>query len=65
MKLSKLFKSKWGKWVDISTGCYSYNSYVLQVRRYKNGKVKFRVAKSRTAFNCAPPTVEKLNTVES
>lgn len=42
------FKSKWGKWTDISVGAVKEHRYLLQVRRHKNGKVQFRAEKGFT-----------------
>ena len=58
-----LFKSRWGKWADISTGAIHEHRYLLQARRHKNGKVQFRVEKSAAAWNCAQPFIEDLKGV--
>lgn len=62
MKLvKKLFKKRWSKWTDMSSGSVDENKYLLQSRRHRNGKVKFRVAKSQKAWGCTAPTLEQLS----
>ncbi len=58
-----MFKSRWSKWTDISTGSVYENRYLLQARRHKNGKVEFRVAKASGAWDCSVPTLEQLATI--
>ena len=62
--MKKLFRKRWGKWTDISTGQYSHYNYILQVKRHINGKVKFRVAKSDCAWFCITPTLEQLSDID-
>jgi hypothetical protein len=59
----KLFKNKWGKWVDISTGSLCSYKYVLQARRHENGKIKMRVAQARAYDTVAHPTIGQLKEV--
>lgn len=59
----KLFKTKWGQWTDLSTGAIHGEKYLLQARRHKNGRVQFRVEKSKGAWNCEKPTIEQLKEV--
>ncbi|KQC02078.1 hypothetical protein [Pedobacter sp. Hv1] len=47
----KIFKSKWGKWTDLTIGNYCETRYLLQGRRHSNGKVEFRVVKSSAIFS--------------
>tara|TARA_R110002020_G_scaffold344086_1_gene558404 strand:+ start:1531 stop:1716 length:186 start_codon:yes stop_codon:yes gene_type:complete len=58
-----MFKSKWGKWTDISTGAVHETRYLLQARRHKDGRIQFRVEKSGTAWSCDKPTIEQLEKV--
>ena len=60
----KLFKSKWGKWNDISVGSCCGIKYVLQARRSKDGKIQMRVEKLMGAYDTvAHPTLEQLELV--
>ena len=43
----KLFKSKWGQWIDLSTAGYMGYKYLLQARRHKDGRIEYRVERSR------------------
>ena len=58
-----MFKSKWGKWNDISSGAVHETRYLLQARRHKDGRIQFRVQKSDTAWSCDKPTIEQLEKV--
>lgn len=58
-----IFKSKWGKWTDISTGAVSESRYLLQARRHKNGKVQFRVEEAKRVWGCDTFTLEQLKEV--
>ena len=58
-----IFKSKWGKWADISTGAVHDIRYLLQARRHKDGRVEFRVEMSSTAWDCDKPTIEQLEKI--
>ena len=58
-----MFKSKWGKWTDLSTGAVSEHRFLLQARRHRNGKIQFRVAKSPAAWACEKPTLEQLSKI--
>lgn len=60
-----IFKSKWGKWTDLSTGAIHEHRYLLQARRHENGRVQFRVERSPAAWTCNKPTLEQLSKVES
>lgn len=62
--LISLFKSNWGKWIDISTGAVNEHRYLLQARRHKNGMVQFRVEKSPGAWMCEKPSIEDLKRVK-
>ena len=59
-----IFKIKWGKWNDLSTGAIHEHRYLLQARRHKDGKVQFRVEKSPTAWDCEKPSIEDLKNVK-
>ena len=59
----ELFKSKWGKWVDISTSGYMEYRCVLQARRHKNGKIQYRLEKIDGVKTCPNPTIEQLEKV--
>jgi len=59
----KLFKSKWGKWTDISTGSLCQYKYVLQARRHQNGKIQMRVAEAMAYDTVAHPTIQQLREV--
>ena len=59
----KLFKSKWGKWTDVSTGSLCSYKYVLQARRHKNGKLKMRVERVIAYDTVAHATIEQLKEV--
>ena len=59
----KLFKNKWGKWADISTGSLCGYKYVLQARRHKNGKIQMRVECVKAYDTVAHPTLEQLELV--
>ena len=60
----KLFKSKWGKWSDISVGSCCGIKYVLQARRRENGKIQMRVERLMGAYDTvAHPTLEQLELV--
>lgn len=58
-----IFKSKWGQWTDLSTGAIHENRYILQARRHKDGRIKFRVEVSGTAWTTDKPTIEQLKEV--
>ena len=60
----KLFKTKWGKWMDISTGAINEHRYLLQARRHDNGRVSFRIEHVDNAWGCAVPTLEQLKDVK-
>jgi len=59
-----LFKSKWSKWADLSTGGVNDCRYLLQARRHKDGRVQFRVAQCGQAWNCNVPTMGQLKEVQ-
>lgn len=59
-----LLKSRWGKWIDLSTGAVAEDKYLLQARRHKNGKIQFRVASAKSAWCCDKPTIEQLKEVK-
>jgi hypothetical protein len=59
----ELFKNKWGKWTDISTGSLCAYKYVLQARRHKNGKIQMRVEQVSAYDTVAHPTIEQLKEV--
>jgi len=59
-----IFKSKWGKWNDISTGSLCGYKYVLQARRHKDGRIKMRVETVKAYDTVAHPTMEQLTTVK-
>lgn len=48
----KIFKTKWGKWIDLTVSSYFETRYLLQGRRHKDGRVQLRVVES-TAIFCA------------
>ena len=58
-----MFKSKWGQWVDISTGSLCSYKYVLQARRHKNGRIQMRVEQKHAYDTVAHPTLEQLKSV--
>jgi len=58
-----IFKSKWGKWTDISTGAMHETRFLLQARRHKKGKVQFRVEKSPDAWGCEMISMGQLEKV--
>lgn len=61
----KLFKKRWSKWTDISVGAVHEYRYLLQARRHRNGKVKFRVTKNnKCAWGCDAPTLEQLENIK-
>lgn len=62
--MTTIFKSKWSKWTDISTGAALDNRYLLQARRHKNGEVQFRVEQVKNAYGCAIPTLEQLKEIQ-
>jgi hypothetical protein len=43
-------KYKWSNWEDINTGAFSNVFYLLQARRRNDGKVEFRVEKSKSCY---------------
>jgi hypothetical protein len=59
----KLFKSKWGQWIDLSTTGYMGHKYLLQARRHKDGRIQYRVEKSEDSYTCNIPTLEQLEKV--
>lgn len=59
----ELFKSKWGQWIDLSTTGYMGYKYLLQARRHKDGRVQYRVEKSKDCYTCLAPTLEQLEKV--
>ena len=38
----KLFKSKWGQWLDIIVFPCDYNNYLLQMSIHEDGRKRFR-----------------------
>lgn len=46
----KMFRNKWGKWIDLSVGHLGDQTYLLQAKRHKNGKLKFSVAVSSKCY---------------
>lgn len=44
--LKRIFNS-WSPWRDVCAGKYSNTFYLLQYKRHRNGKVRFRIAKAR------------------
>jgi hypothetical protein len=59
----ELFKSKWGQWTDLSTTGYMGYKYLLQARRHKDGRIQYRVEKSKDCYTCNIPTLEQLEKV--
>jgi hypothetical protein len=59
-----LFKPRWSRWEDISTGKMYGEIYLLQAKRHLNGKVKFRVEHVKGAWHCDVPTLERLKEIE-
>lgn len=41
----------WSKWSDVMVFNFAHCSYVLQGRKHKSGKTKFRVSKAGNFFN--------------
>lgn len=46
----KIFKSKWGKWETLAIGEMNATYYLLQAKKHENGKVRFRVERSTSAY---------------
>ena len=59
----ELFKSKWGQWIDLSTAGYMGYKYLLQARRHKDGRIEYRVERSKDCYTCTIPTLEQLEKV--
>ena len=59
----ELFKSKWGQWIDLSTTGYMGYKYLLQARRHKDGRIEYRVERSKDCYTCTIPTLEQLEKV--
>lgn len=62
-KNMNIFKSNWGPWIDLSVGYFSNQHFLLQAKRHKNGKVKYRVEVSKHAYHTTPLQLENLNKV--
>jgi len=60
----KIFKSKWGAWMDVSSGSVDQDKFILQARRKKNGKIKMRVERVNKAWGCSAPTLEQLSEIK-
>lgn len=58
-----MFKSKWGQWVDISTGSLGSYKYILQARRHKSGRVQMRVEKCYAYDTVNHPSIDQLKEV--
>lgn len=58
-----LFK-RWSKWEDLSIGQCNCQFYLLQARRRSDGKVQFRVAESKTSYNCPNIKLEDIAKVQ-
>ena len=64
MSILNSFKSKWSKWVDITVGSEVGTKYLLQARRHKNGRIQFKVRKSKLIFNADTPTLQQIEEIE-
>ena len=58
-----MFKSKWGQWIDISTGSLCSSKYVLQARRHKDGRIQMRVEIKKAYDTVAHPTIDQLKEI--
>ena len=58
-------KYKWSNWQDINAGAFSNYFYVLQARRRNDGKVEFRVEKSKVCFSMKNIEISDLEKVKS
>jgi hypothetical protein len=61
--MKNIFKSKWGKWTDLSIATWGNDVVLLQGRRHIDGRVKFRIARNPTYSSVAPITLDDLKNV--
>ncbi len=54
-----LFKNNWSNWETLSLGTINAKIYLLQARKHKNGKIKFRVEVSSDAYYVKMAEVEE------
>ena len=60
-----IFKTKWGKWTDLTVSSYFETRYLLQGRRHKDGRVQFRVVKSPAIYCAEKLELKHLETLTS
>ncbi|MCC3214963.1 hypothetical protein LIV57_06735 [Chryseobacterium sp. X308] len=54
-----LFKNNWSNWETLSVGTIDSQMYLLQARKHKNGKVRFRVEVSAHAYGTKMDEIEE------